>query len=67
MSEVYADALRTLVRLQGEVDAGSEEEGRGDGDGYDDDEADRDDSLGLATTVGKVERARMAAEVVEKM
>jgi kinetochor protein Mis14/NSL1 len=61
MAEVYADALRTLVRLQPELGGGVEdEESAGDGE-------DGDESLGLAATVGKVERARKAAEVVEKM
>lgn len=55
MSEVYADALRRLVRLQGDASAGSEDEEDGDG------------SSSLVATVGKVERARQAAEVVEKM
>jgi kinetochor protein Mis14/NSL1 len=59
MAEVYADALRTLVRLQPELGGGAEEEEEGAGDG--------DESIGLAATVGKVERARKAAEVVEKM
>lgn len=53
MAEVYDDALRTLLRLQGEdtdaiTDAGT-------------------DGNALATTVGKAERAERAAEVVEKM
>lgn len=53
MAEVYDDALRTLLRLQGEdtdaiADAGT-------------------DGNALATTVGKAERAERAAEVVEKM
>ncbi|KAK2802228.1 hypothetical protein FQN50_007408 [Emmonsiellopsis sp. PD_5] len=52
VGEVYGEALRTLVRLQGEA-------GGVDGDGDD------DGARGLATTVGKVERARRAAEVVE--
>ena len=50
----YDDALRLLLRLQGEVGALSET-------------ADEDDGLGLATTVGKAERASRAAEVVERM
>ena len=65
MSDVYADALRTLARLQGEVGVGlGSEDGQANGG---DDDTEGEDSLGLATTVGKVERARMAAEVVEKM
>ena len=54
IGEVFADALRRFVRLQGNGSEGSEDE---DGDG----------SSSLAATVGKVERARQAAEVVEKM
>lgn len=53
MGEVYADTLKTLVRLQGEVD--------------DSNDTDEGGSRGLATTVGRVERARTAAEVVENM
>ncbi|PGH21560.1 hypothetical protein AJ80_03120 [Polytolypa hystricis UAMH7299] len=60
MSDVYADALRTLARLQGEVVSGEEEDEEGDGD-------EGTSSRALATTVGKVDRARRAAEVVEKM
>lgn len=54
VAQVYEDALRTLLRLQGEEEI--EEMGDGpDGDGA------------LATTVGKAERAIKAAEVVEGM
>ncbi|PGH01320.1 hypothetical protein AJ79_07957 [Helicocarpus griseus UAMH5409] len=67
VGEVYADALRTLVRLQGEAGKDGVEgeggEGGEDGDGDDDGDGQR----GLATTVGKVERARRAAEVVEHL
>lgn len=56
MAEVYEDALRTLLRLQGEVVSGEEIEGE-----------DVEDSNAIATTMGKAERAGRAAEVVEKM
>ncbi|EEH17324.1 hypothetical protein PABG_07485 [Paracoccidioides brasiliensis Pb03] len=55
VEEVYANVLKTLVRLQdgdGDVQAGGDEV---EGDS------------GLAATVGKVERARRAAEVVEHL
>ncbi|PYH43562.1 uncharacterized protein BP01DRAFT_424847 [Aspergillus saccharolyticus JOP 1030-1] len=56
MAEVYEDALRTLLRLQGEAVAGqaaaSDTEGA--------------DGNALASTVGKAERAGRAVEVVEK-
>ncbi|WEW60462.1 hypothetical protein PRK78_005948 [Emydomyces testavorans] len=58
IGEVYADGLRTLVRLQGEATLGKDD---------DDDDGEGDSSKGLAATVGKVERARRAAEVVENM
>ncbi|KAJ5728401.1 hypothetical protein N7493_004731 [Penicillium malachiteum] len=51
MADVYENTLRTLQRLQGEADA--DEEGS--------------KANGLATTVGKAERAGRAADVVEKM
>ncbi|KAK1143064.1 hypothetical protein N8T08_007133 [Aspergillus melleus] len=54
VAEVYEDALRTLLRLQGEGDDDSAAEGST-SDGY-----------ALASTVGKTERARQAVEVVEK-
>ncbi|KAF7121582.1 hypothetical protein CNMCM5793_009052 [Aspergillus hiratsukae] len=58
MAEVYDDALRTLLRLQGEgvpgEQAGSKAEGGPDGNA-------------LASTLGKAERAGRAVEVVEKM
>ncbi|KAK2751740.1 hypothetical protein FQN55_009181 [Onygenales sp. PD_40] len=59
VGEVYGEALRTLVRLQGEAGG---VDGDGDGDAND---GDGDGARGLATTVGKVERARRAAEVVQ--
>lgn len=68
MGEVYNDALRTLLRLQGTAE---DEEG----DGGDKNKSGRGDSASeegrgvkaLATTVGKAERAGRAVEVVEKM
>lgn len=60
MSDVYARSLETLFRLQGE----------GSGIGYEDEEEDGSSYSGsapLARTVGKVERARLATGVVEKM
>lgn len=67
MGDVYEEALRTLLRLQGEGGLTGQEGGR--------EEEEDDESSGtrgggvkgLATTVGKVERAGRAAEVVEKM
>ncbi|EAS36596.3 kinetochor protein Mis14/NSL1 [Coccidioides immitis RS] len=59
IGEVYADGLKTLVRLQGEATLGKDDSDSEDGNGH--------SSKGLAATVGKVERARQAAEVVEKM
>ncbi|KAJ9297793.1 hypothetical protein DTO271G3_4014 [Paecilomyces variotii] len=59
MAEVYSDALRTLLRLQGEAVVGEEH-----------DESDSTSSRGtkaLATTLGKAERAGRAADVVEHM
>lgn len=66
MEDVYEEAVRTLLRLQGEggvgkvgsEEGGGEEDSSGSGGGG---------STGLATTVGKIERAGRAAEVVEKM
>jgi kinetochor protein Mis14/NSL1 len=49
---VYEDALRTILRLQGEGEVSSE---------------DGTEGHALATTVGKAERAGRAAEVVENM
>ncbi|KAL2364458.1 hypothetical protein RJZ56_002606 [Blastomyces dermatitidis] len=62
VGDVYAEALRTLLRLQGEVAGvgGVHDGGNEDGD-------DSDGQRGLATTVGKVERAQRAAEVVENL
>jgi kinetochor protein Mis14/NSL1 len=57
MADVYSDALRTLVRLQPELGAAGDESMEEDAEGK---------SLGLAATVGKVERARKAAEVVAR-
>ncbi|GFF60396.1 kinetochore protein mis14 [Aspergillus udagawae] len=54
MAEVYDDALRTLLRLQGEVVPGEQVESGPDGNA-------------LSSTLGKAERADRAAEVVEKM
>lgn len=56
MAEVYEEALRTLLRLQGEAVSGDEVE-----------DGDEEGSHALATTVGKVERAGKAVEVVENM
>ncbi|OJJ51445.1 hypothetical protein ASPZODRAFT_56139 [Penicilliopsis zonata CBS 506.65] len=58
MAEVYEDALRTLLRLQGEVDGVPAEKTQG---------QELDSTHALATTVGKTERAARAAEVVEKI
>ena len=55
MAEVYEDALRTLLRLQGEADDETVSDAGG------------TDGNALATTVGKAERAGRATEVVEKM
>ncbi|KAF4281010.1 hypothetical protein KXW98_002264 [Aspergillus fumigatus] len=54
MAEVYDDALRTLLRLQGEAVPGEQVESGPDGNA-------------LSSTLGKAERASRAAEVVEKM
>ncbi|EEP82017.1 predicted protein [Uncinocarpus reesii 1704] len=56
IGETYADGLSMLVRLQGEATLSK-----------DGDDGDAGSSKGLAATAGKVERARRAAEVVEKM
>ncbi|PYH80026.1 Mis14-domain-containing protein [Aspergillus uvarum CBS 121591] len=56
MAEVYEDALRTLLRLQGEALAG--QAATPDVEGA--------DGNALASTVGKAERAGRAVEVVEK-
>lgn len=53
MAEVYEDALRTLLRLQGE---GVSVDTSGDGT----------DGNALSSTLGKAERAGRAVEVVEK-
>lgn len=54
MAEVYDDALRTLLRLQGEAVPGEQVESGPDGNA-------------LSSTLGKAERASRAAQVVEKM
>ncbi|PYI15669.1 Mis14-domain-containing protein [Aspergillus violaceofuscus CBS 115571] len=56
MAEVYEDALRTLLRLQGEALAGQ----------ADTSDVEGADGNALASTVGKAERAGRAVEVVEK-
>ncbi|GKZ16683.1 hypothetical protein AbraIFM66951_000081 [Aspergillus brasiliensis] len=56
MAEVYEDALRTLLRLQGEGVPGAEVDSSGEGA----------DGNALASTLGKAERAGRAVEVVEK-
>ncbi|OJD18532.1 hypothetical protein AJ78_01448 [Emergomyces pasteurianus Ep9510] len=70
VGDVYTEALRTLVRLQGEMSGDSDVHG-GDNsdDAHDEDGGGNGDGgqRGLATTVGKVERARRAAEVVENL
>lgn len=57
IAEVYEDALRTLLRLQGEAVPGDDE--RSDSDGM--------DGSALASTVGKAERAGRAVDFVEKI
>jgi kinetochor protein Mis14/NSL1 len=57
IAEVYEDALRTILRLQGEAAAG--ESGETQSDGF--------DGNALASTVGKAERASRAVEFVEKV
>ncbi|KAJ9213609.1 hypothetical protein DTO166G4_4859 [Paecilomyces variotii] len=62
MAEVYSDALRTLLRLQGEAVVGDEHD--------ESDSTSSSSSRGikaLATTLGKAERAGRAADVVEHM
>lgn len=61
MGAVYSKALETLFHLQGDASAFDS----------DDENTSNDDAWGsrstaLATTVGKVERARQATEVIEK-
>jgi kinetochor protein Mis14/NSL1 len=56
MAEVYSDTLRILLRLQGEV---LERDGQ--------EESEDSSGKGLATTIGKAERAGRAAEVVQNM
>ncbi|KAF9889159.1 hypothetical protein FE257_007648 [Aspergillus nanangensis] len=57
MAEAYEDALRTLLRLQGEMAVGSETDTAAEG---------ATDGNALASTVGKAERAAQAVDVVEK-
>lgn len=61
IAEIYAHGLRTLAQLQGEVRLAQE------GGGSDGADIDEGGSRDLAATAGKVERARRAAEVVERM
>ncbi|KAL4800435.1 kinetochore protein Mis14 like-domain-containing protein [Aspergillus venezuelensis] len=58
MAEVYDDALRTLLRLQGEAVLGDEDSAS---------TSDGVDGNALASTVGKAERAGRAVEFVEKI
>ncbi|KAI9373712.1 kinetochore protein Mis14 like-domain-containing protein [Aspergillus egyptiacus] len=57
VAEVYEDALRTLLRLQGESVPGDDAASKSDGT----------DGNALASTVGKAERAGRAAEFVERI
>ncbi|KAL4979325.1 kinetochore protein Mis14 like-domain-containing protein [Aspergillus desertorum] len=59
MAEVYEDALRTLLRLQGESVPGVDDAAMS--------TADDVDGNALASTVGKAERAGRAVEFVEKI
>ncbi|KAL4991266.1 kinetochore protein Mis14 like-domain-containing protein [Aspergillus falconensis] len=59
MAEVYEDALRTLLRLQGEPVPGDDDTAVPKSDGV--------DGNALASTVGKAERAGRAIEFVEKI
>ncbi|KAL4772127.1 kinetochore protein Mis14 like-domain-containing protein [Aspergillus nidulans var. acristatus] len=59
MAEVYEDALRTLLRLQGEPVPGNDDAAMSKSDGV--------DGNALASTVGKAERAGRAVEFVEKI
>ncbi|RHZ67556.1 uncharacterized protein CDV56_109588 [Aspergillus thermomutatus] len=58
MAEVYDDALRTLLRLQGEGVPGEQAESKAESG---------PDGNALASTLGKAERAGRAVEVVEKI
>ncbi|KAL4778382.1 kinetochore protein Mis14 like-domain-containing protein [Aspergillus varians] len=58
IAEVYEDALRTLLRLQGEAVPGDDDA---------ESKADGMDGNALASTVGKSERAGRAVEFVEKI
>lgn len=64
MGEVYSDALRTLLRLQGLSADGDKSDAS---KGTQEAEGEEGETKALATTVGKTERAGRAAEVVEKM
>jgi kinetochor protein Mis14/NSL1 len=59
MAEVYADTLRTLLRLQGEEGPETEAEA----EGGDDDKG----TKAISTTIATAERAERAVEFVEKM
>ncbi|KAL4906142.1 kinetochore protein Mis14 like-domain-containing protein [Aspergillus multicolor] len=59
MAEVYEDALRTLLRLQGEPVPGGDDAAASKSDGV--------DGNALASTVGKAERAGRAVDFVEKI
>ncbi|KAL5002272.1 kinetochore protein Mis14 like-domain-containing protein [Aspergillus recurvatus] len=59
MAEVYEDALRTLLRLQGDPVPGDDDAAVSKSDGV--------DGNALASTVGKAERAGRAVEFVEKI
>jgi kinetochor protein Mis14/NSL1 len=57
IAELYEDALRAILRLQGEAAAGENAETQSDGL----------DGNALASTVGKAERASRAVEFVEEV
>ncbi|KAL6236876.1 kinetochore protein Mis14 like-domain-containing protein [Aspergillus navahoensis] len=59
MAEIYGDALRTLLRLQGEPVPGDDDAAMFKSDGV--------DGNALASTLGKAERAVRAVEFVEKI
>ncbi|KAL2000735.1 hypothetical protein VTN02DRAFT_2689 [Thermoascus thermophilus] len=68
MGEVYNDALRTLLRLQGTAEDDDDGESGRRGDSVSEEGGAGGGGVkALATTVGKAERAARAAEVVEKM
>lgn len=69
MGAVYSKTLETLFHLQGDASAFDSEDDNDNGNGNDnnnDGDAWGRKSTALATTVGKVERARRAMEVIEK-